>query len=345
MCGIRNLLSVSTPRPDRSMPFRVSVIIPVFNAATRVRRAVESALALPEVAEVVLVEDGSPDNALEVCTELARLDRVTLVRHSDGANHGAGASRNLGVRHAASEFVAFLDADDWYLPNRFSYEPTLFADPAVDGVYGAVVHRFESTELRDAWFSQGRPEVTTVTGQVTSDELLDVLMWSHPLVKGDFSTLAVTVRRNFFWRVGGFFEPLRLQQDTHLWKRMAAAGRLEAGSITEPIAAASVHSANRMTNLTEQERYRELWWSSLKEEFRRPGMDPRAIDLWRKGYSRFRATRPPRWKAVTALANWAVRNPKELRVRYGHFDLTLRRIFNDSASVARFLSAKNQILP
>ena len=91
------------------------------------------------------------------------------------------------------------------------------------------------------------------------EDLINVLMWAHATVKGDFHTLAVTVRREFFWRVGGFFEPLRLQQDTHLWKRMAAVGRLEAGSIVDPIAIACVHPQNRMTNLEEQDRYRELW--------------------------------------------------------------------------------------
>ena len=53
------------------MEFKVSVIIPVYNAAPFVRQAVESALAQPETAEVVLVEDNSPDNSLEICQQLA----------------------------------------------------------------------------------------------------------------------------------------------------------------------------------------------------------------------------------------------------------------------------------
>ncbi len=74
--------------------FEVSVVIPVYNAVPYVRQAVESALAQSQVREVLMVEDGSPDNALEVCRELAaEYPRVVLLRHPNGENRGAGASR------------------------------------------------------------------------------------------------------------------------------------------------------------------------------------------------------------------------------------------------------------
>ena len=83
------------------MTFEVSVIIPVYNAEKFVRNAVLSALACEEVAEIVLVEDQSPDNAFEVCKSLEKeFDQVKLIQHSDQGNHGAGASRNLGIRNA-----------------------------------------------------------------------------------------------------------------------------------------------------------------------------------------------------------------------------------------------------
>ncbi|MBH2023635.1 MAG: glycosyltransferase, partial [Flavobacteriales bacterium] len=77
---------------------KISVIIPVYNAEKYVSQAVESALQLDEVFEIILVEDKSPDNALEVCKELAeKHERVKLFQHPDQGNHGAGASRNLGL--------------------------------------------------------------------------------------------------------------------------------------------------------------------------------------------------------------------------------------------------------
>ncbi len=100
---------------------QVSIIIPVYNAAAYVREAVESALIQPETGEILLIEDNSPDDSLRICQELAaKYDKVKLLRHPNGENRGPGASRNLGMRNARSPILAFLDADDYYLPGRFS---------------------------------------------------------------------------------------------------------------------------------------------------------------------------------------------------------------------------------
>src|SRR6187401_917604 len=105
----------------------ISVIIPVFKAEKHIRKAVESALQFDEVKEVILIEDGSPDNSLSVCIALCKeFPRVKLFRHTDEKNHGAGASRNLGLSNASCNFIAFLDADDYFLSNRFDTEQEIF---------------------------------------------------------------------------------------------------------------------------------------------------------------------------------------------------------------------------
>lgn len=325
--------------------FEVSVITPVYNAAGRVRRAVESALALAEVREVILIEDGSLDNALEVCTKMSEeYDRVVLLRHPDRTNHGAGASRNLGIAAALSPFVAFLDADDWYLPNRFDADAQiLLADPEVDGVYNALGTFYESDLLRDQWLSQGRPELLTVSAPVPSDDLIKVLFWCHPTVHGEFSTITVTVRRAFLDRIGGFHPGLRLQQDTHLWKRMAAAGRLVAGNIDTPVACRTVHSANRMTRISDHELYLELWWKSLRLEFDRLEVSDVAMQAYRRAYAGYRARKGPRGAALSALVSWLYHQPSEIVKEYGHFDFALRDIFPNSSAVDRLLSFKNRL--
>src|SRR5664280_3837710 len=119
-----------------SVDMQVSVVIPVYNAAKYVRQAVESALIQPEVAEIILVEDSSPDDSWEECQQIvAEHSTVHLYRHPGGRNCGAGATRNLAIRKSTCEFIAFLDADDYYLPNRFLVAKGLFeADPDLDGV-------------------------------------------------------------------------------------------------------------------------------------------------------------------------------------------------------------------
>ena len=91
----------------------ISVIIPCYRAAATLRRAVDSALTgAPADLEVLLVDDGSPDDTGALCDELAAADPRVRALHR--ANGGAGAARNTGLDAAHGDWVLFLDADDAY---------------------------------------------------------------------------------------------------------------------------------------------------------------------------------------------------------------------------------------
>ncbi|VXB55390.1 Glycosyl transferase family 2 [Burkholderia sp. 8Y] len=93
----------------------VSVVIPCFNAAASLARAINSCLDQREVAQVILVDDGSDDASLDVARTIAFTDpRVKVM--GTVANGGAARARNLGALHATHPLLAFLDADDEYLP-------------------------------------------------------------------------------------------------------------------------------------------------------------------------------------------------------------------------------------
>lgn len=96
---------------------RVDVIIPVFNAAGYLARAVRSALA-NGAARVILVDDGSTDGSGAICDALARQDMRIAVLHQE--NRGASAARNAGLAAAVAEYVAFLDADDMLAPGALA---------------------------------------------------------------------------------------------------------------------------------------------------------------------------------------------------------------------------------
>ena len=102
----------------------VSIIIPCYKAAATLRRAAASALTdAPSDIEILLVDDGSPDDTGALCDELAAADpRITALHRENG---GAGAARNTGLDAASGEWVLFLDADDALLPGLWS---------ALDGV-------------------------------------------------------------------------------------------------------------------------------------------------------------------------------------------------------------------
>ena len=95
----------------------VSVIIPVYNRAKRVRRAIQSVLCQTySDLEVVVVDDGSNDDTMQIVQEEARRDsRVRPIRRDQ--RKGAQAARNAGIRAARGEWIAFLDSDDYWMPD------------------------------------------------------------------------------------------------------------------------------------------------------------------------------------------------------------------------------------
>ena len=118
----------------------VSVVTIFLDAERFLDEAVESILAqtFPDW-ELLLVDDGSTDRSATIAKEWAgrHPDRVRYLTHPGGANRGMSASRNLGIAHARGGLVAFLDADDVWLPGKLAAQVQLAADhPEVAMVCG-----------------------------------------------------------------------------------------------------------------------------------------------------------------------------------------------------------------
>lgn len=184
---------------------RVSVIISAFNAAAYVAEAVSSALASRDVPlEVIVIDDGSSDNTWGVLESFG--DRIRKVRQDHGGPYKA---RNLGARLAAGEWLAFLDADDAWLPDKLSRQLALagtdvglvFTDCANFGSFDRVKQR-QSDSTR---FYEG-----------------DIF---EPLLLNNFITLSsVLLQKSWFERLNGFSDEHTGVQDWDLWLRYAAAG-------------------------------------------------------------------------------------------------------------------------
>ena len=119
----------------------ISVVIPVFNGAAYVGQAIESVLnQTPPPDEIVVVDDGSSDSTAEV------VQRYPVQFHRQ-ANQGPGAARNLGIRESSGEFLAFLDADDLWLPDKLRLQKAAFDEsPQLDLVF-CHMSQFRSPEL------------------------------------------------------------------------------------------------------------------------------------------------------------------------------------------------------
>jgi glycosyltransferase involved in cell wall biosynthesis len=100
----------------------VSVIMPVYNAATWLRRAVDSVVQQSHRnLELIAVDDGSADDSLAILDTYARADARVRVQRQP-ANGGVAAARNAGLAAARGDFIAFLDADDWWHPAKLEMQ-------------------------------------------------------------------------------------------------------------------------------------------------------------------------------------------------------------------------------
>lgn len=122
----------------------VSVVIPVYNGARWLGECIDSALAQGDVvSELVVVDDGSTDNSAAIA--LAHADsRVRLCTKDNG---GAASARNLGIENAQGRFIAFLDADDLWRPNKLAQQLPLLEQRKELGVVTGLMKNFWMTGL------------------------------------------------------------------------------------------------------------------------------------------------------------------------------------------------------
>ncbi|WP_261510898.1 glycosyltransferase family 2 protein [Chryseobacterium paludis] len=249
----------------------ISVIIPVYNAAEFLEKSVQSALQFKEVKEVILVEDKSTDNSLEICKRLADQNlKVLLFQHADKENHGAGASRNLGIEKSTGNFITFLDADDYYLPNRFDGEKEIFADSKVQGVFGAIGIEYLTEKGKQEFQSKfSDTSLTTVNYSAEGREVFKGLLGLTTKTFGTFFHLnALTIRRSAIEASNlKFNKTLRVHQDSDFIIKLAYHCYLKSGIIDQPVAIRGIHDDNRITKIVKySHQYKQrqlLFWKSL----------------------------------------------------------------------------------
>jgi glycosyltransferase involved in cell wall biosynthesis len=200
---------------QRSPPL-VSVVIPLHNAQATIQRTLRSAAAQdwPNL-EIIVVDDGSTDNGCDVVQAEAALDpRIMLIRQ---ANAGVAAARNRGAAAAGGDYLAFLDADDLWLPDKITAQMNLVARPEKD--FGASYTWSALIDDGDRIYSLAyRP---TAEGWILRD-----LCRSNVIGNGS----ALLVRRGVFEQVGGFDPSLKARgaqgcEDLMLYLRLAEVTR------------------------------------------------------------------------------------------------------------------------
>jgi len=203
----------------------VSVIIPLYNGEMHIVETINSVLkqSLPDV-EIIVVDDGSSDRGVELIQKIS--GEVHIINQE---NLGAATARNRGVKEATKRWIAFLDADDIWHPDKLKEQLA---------AYGQLEWSYTDTVF---------------TGGVNDSELDSRYTTKHSgnvleeLVKGNFiSTSTVLITRHSFLSLGGFDESLRSIEDWELWIRMAAQHKI--GYLNKPMTQYRIHGESVSRN-------------------------------------------------------------------------------------------------
>ncbi len=190
---------------------QVSVVVPAYNVRSYIEQALVSLERQSfEDFEAIIVDDGSTDGTAEVVKLFVERDsRFQLLQKHNG---GLSEARNYGIRHARAEYIALLDGDDAYEPDKLAtHVAVLDRAPEVGVVYSA------SRAIRE----DGRPTFMSLSGKpIVSDPLL-ALLCKNFIGHGSNAVF----RRSLFDEVGEFDEGLRSSEDQDFWLRIAATRR------------------------------------------------------------------------------------------------------------------------
>ncbi len=196
---------------------RVSIVVPLFEKAAYVERAIASILAQRSRSfEVIVVDDGSTDGGADL---IAGGQRVRVVRQE---NAGPGAARNRGIAEARGEYIAFLDADDVWEPDYLEFAvAALDAHPDVAAVTSGWRLDPGGIDARSAWTRRGvRDGIVRIDARTPAPRAVALLAYMHPC--------ATTVRATAIRALGGFYDRDRCRygEDSFLFLQLLLRERI-----------------------------------------------------------------------------------------------------------------------
>ena len=188
---------------------KFSVIIPLYNKAPYIRKALESVLAQTYADyELIIIDDGSTDESAEIAEAILQDPASSPNRLIRQANSGVSAARNNGVAQASGEYIAFLDADDWWEPTYLEKMAQLIEDYPEAGLYASNYVYYKPCKTRVAVNN------------------IETGYFNYPKAYYEGSAMpiwtgAAMIPRNVFEEMGGFPLGIKLGEDFLLWSKIA----------------------------------------------------------------------------------------------------------------------------
>lgn len=213
----------------------VSVIIPTYNRGWAIKEAIDSVLAQDFTDfELIVVDDGSTDNTQDI---LNSYKEDIIVLHQE--NKGVSAARNRGIASASGQYIAFLDSDDLWLPQKLSTQVDFFnTNP------DALICQTEEKWIRNGMFANPKKRHRKLSGNIFEQSLYLCLV----------SPSAVMMKRSLFEKAGMFDETLSACEDYDMWLRVSC--RYPVYLIDTPLIIKRGGHADQLSRTSGQDRYR-----------------------------------------------------------------------------------------
>lgn len=216
---------------------KVSVIIPYYNGEKFIAEAIESVMSQTyQNFEIIIVDDGSTDSARAVIEPYITDKRVKFVQHEK--NRGIPSARNTGIKHSKGEYVAFLDQDDIWLPEKLEYQVAVFERATTDlGLVFSNVNIADSDLIVEKYKSLN--SIPSDINELSHQEVLKFLFLSSNFIP----LVTVIVRKECIVAIGLFDETIKGGADDYdICLRLAAKYNIEYLDI--PLAVRRVHHTN-----------------------------------------------------------------------------------------------------
>ena len=208
-------------------PSLVSVILINRNYANLVGRAIESVLEQTyKFLELIIVDDASNDDSINIIESYLSDNRVKVIRTS---GRGASTARNEGIKRAEGLYLAFLDSDDYFLPEKIALQLDVFLNSNVSAVYNGVFRHFDGVPNHE------------LIGECAANFNFKSLQ-EKPLGIGGFLMSTLMIKREILNEVGGFDPELRHGEDYDFASRLFKYA--DAYNIKEPLSCIGIHNSS-----------------------------------------------------------------------------------------------------
>ncbi len=232
---------------------KVSVIIPVYNAFQFLDKSIQSVLNQHQTGEVLLIDDRSTDGSWEKCVEWVEKDSRVKLYKNEGTK-GVGAARNIGLGNATCAYIAFLDADDYYLEVRFDEDENVF------NTKSEIIATSNCVEIK----TEDNKEVTGLNALFINGDKIAFPQSNCKYDMYDFfkgSTLhlnGLTIKREIIENIVGFDETFKQSEDTNFIFRLLLEGKVMSTNVDKAKAVYSIHGTNTIKNISEAVYYRRM---------------------------------------------------------------------------------------